>query len=163
MVSGDRRFDEIVRTHSGAVMAYARAVSGDPWTADDAVQETFLRAWKYFDSFDGRGSLEGWLIRICRNCLIDLAARPLPELHAIHPASAERGHAPDTSHEVYDLLERLPLVHREVLALCGLLGYDYESAAALLDVPVGTIRSRVHRARDSLRRAMIDGEEEVSA
>jgi len=166
MVTGDGRFDAIVRRHSGAVTAYARAVSGDTWTADDAVQETFLRAWKYFDTFDGRGSVEGWLIRICRNCLIDMAARPTAELHAAPPTTAEAGAPADTSHEIYDLLERLPLAHREVLALCGLLGYDYESAAALLDVPVGTVRSRVHRARESLRRALLDGRdgiEEVSA
>jgi len=155
----EQRFDALVRAHAGAVSAYARAVAGDPWTAEDAVQETFLRAWRYFDTYDGRGSVEGWLIRICRNCLVDLASRPLPEPHRVVP---EVGMAPDSSHDVYDLLERLPLAQREVLALCGVLGYDYESAAVLLDVPVGTVRSRLHRAREAVRREMA-GREEASA
>lgn len=162
-MTGKPAFDAAVRAHSGAVAAYARAVAGDPWTADDAVQETFLRAWKYWDTFDGRGSLEGWLIRICRNCLIDLAARPSPEPHAFDSPGPDPGAPPDTSHDVYDLLERLPLPHREVLALCGLLGYEYEQVATLLEIPVGTVRSRVHRARESLRRAMTEGEEEAIA
>lgn len=156
---GDRTFDALVRAHAGAVAAYARAVASDPWTAEDAVQETFLRAWKYFDSYDGRGSFEGWLIRICRNCLVDLASRPLPEPRRALPDVAV---GPDSSHDVYDLLERLPLPQREVLALCGMLGYDYESAASLLEVPVGTVRSRLHRAREALRREL-RGPKEASA
>ena len=71
----ERDFDELVRRHAGAVHAYARAMCRDRWTAEEAVQETFLRAWKYQDSFARRGSFEGWLIRICRNCVIDLAQR----------------------------------------------------------------------------------------
>jgi RNA polymerase sigma-70 factor, ECF subfamily len=162
-VIGDRRrFDGLVRAHAGAVAAYARAVAPDPWTAEDAVQETFLRAWKYFDSFRGSGSFEGWLIRICRNCLIDLAARHPPEPWETLP---ERAQAPDTSNEVYDLLGRLSIEQREVVALCGLLGYDYASAAELLDLPLGTIRSRLHRARATISEQLDAGEggQEVTA
>jgi RNA polymerase sigma-70 factor (ECF subfamily) len=155
----ERAFDELVRAHAGAVAAYARSVASDRWTAEDAVQETFLRAWRYLDTFDGRGSFEGWLIRICRNCLVDLAARPAPEPRRTFP---EVSAPPDSSHEIYEILERLPLPQREVVALCGLLGYDYESAAALLDLPVGTVRSRLHRARAALRQ-QLSGEEEATA
>ena len=144
----ERGFDERVRRHAGAVSAYARALSSDRWMAEEAVQETFLRAWRFRDRFDGRGSFEGWLLRICRNCLIDLAQKvpptdPLPE----HFETA----APiDERHELYGMLESLPLAQREVLVLCGLLGYDYDGAAELLSVPVGTVRSRLHRGRAAL-------------
>ena len=157
MTSDRRQFDRLVAAHAGAVTAYARAVASDRWTAEDAVQETFLRAWKYLDSFRGQGSFEGWLIRICRNCIIDLVTkRPLPidEELPDHPSPA------DTSNDVYDLVERLPVEHREVVALCGLLGFDYASTAEILGVPVGTVRSRLHRARAILERQLgADGEE----
>lgn len=158
---GDReRFEALVRAHAGAVSAYARAVAPDPWTADDAVQETFLRAWKYLDSFRGRGSFEGWLIRICRNCVIDLVtSRPLP----VDEHVPERSAAPDTSSEVYDLVDRLPMQQREVVALCGLLGFDYATVADILGVPVGTVRSRLHRARAILEQQLAAGGEEVTA
>src|SRR5690242_5653042 len=115
----DRRFAQLARDHAGAVTAYARAVAPDRWTADDAVQETFLRAWKYRDSFRAAGSFEGWLIRICRNCLADLAARPLAQPVPDVPDLAESS---DGLHELYDLVARLPVHQREVVALCALLG-----------------------------------------
>jgi RNA polymerase sigma-70 factor (ECF subfamily) len=146
-------FDDLVRRHSGAVMAYARAMCRDRWQAEEAVQETFLRAWKYQDTFADRGSFEGWLIRICRNCVIDLAHRAArtEEIELVEVAIQ-----PDHAGEVDDLLNRLPVAQREVVLLCGVLGYDYESAAVILDVPIGTVRSRLSRARQSLDASLRD-------
>jgi RNA polymerase sigma-70 factor, ECF subfamily len=62
--------------------------------------------------------------------------------------------SPDHRQDLLDVIERLPLDQREVIVLCGILGYDYESAAAVLDAPVGTIRSRLHRARTNLSRQL---------
>lgn len=156
----DRRFAHLLRVHTPPVAAYARATAPDTWTAEDALQETFLRAWKYRDSYRATGSFDGWLIRICRNCLIDLAARSPAQPTADLPERAEH---PDTLHDLYDLLGRLPIHQREVVALCGLLGYDYGGAAELLDVPIGTIRSRLHRARTAIAEQLTDTDGEVSA
>ncbi len=156
----ERRFDELVRLHAAAVSAYARAMARDPWVAEDAVQETFLRAWKYIDSYRASGSFEGWLIRICRNCLTDLAARRTPEPTAELP---ERALGADDTHEIHDLVARLPVHQREVVALCGFLGYDYAGAAELLGVPVGTVRSRLHRARATIADGLRDDGRAVSA
>jgi RNA polymerase sigma-70 factor, ECF subfamily len=156
----DRRFAQLLRVHASPVAAYARATAPDAWTAEDAVQETFLRAWKYRDTFRAKGSFEGWLIRICRNCVIDLAARSPAQPTADLPERAEH---PDTLHDLYDLLGRLPVRQREVVALCGLLGYDYVGAAELLDVPIGTVRSRLHRARTAIAEQLADADGEVSA
>lgn len=149
------RFERLVADNSRAVATYARAVTNDPWTADDAVQETFLRAWKYQDSFRGHGSYEGWLIRICRNVVIDLATRRGSERLDVVPLSPGNDPlATDVDHEAaFDLEEalgELPVAQREIITLCGVLGYDYESAAALLDLPIGTVRSRLNRARKKL-------------
>jgi RNA polymerase sigma-70 factor (ECF subfamily) len=159
MVS-ERQFEELVRTHAGAVAAYAHAVAGDRWIAEDAVQETFLRAWRYLDSYRGSGSFEGWLIRICHNCLVDLVTRRIPEPVAVIPEA----HAPaDESYDVHELLRALPVAQREVVALCGLLGYDYADAAELLGVPIGTVRSRLHRARAAMAEHLASTADEVSA
>ena len=143
----DRRFAQLARDHAGAVTAYARAIAPDRWTADDAVQETLLRAWTYRDSYRASGSFEGWLIRICRNCLIDLAAKPVEQPLPVVP---DRCVTSDGLSELHDLLARLPVHQREVVALCALLGFDYEGAAEVLAVPVGTVRSRLHRARAAI-------------
>ncbi len=134
-----------------AVTAYARAIARDRWAAEEAVQETFLRAWKYIDSFHGSGSFEGWLLRICRRCVIDQAGKftevePLDDESVKYLRAANAEGYTDTA----DLVRRLPLPQREALVLCTVLGYDYEQAADLLGVPVGTIRSRIHRARTTL-------------
>jgi RNA polymerase sigma-70 factor, ECF subfamily len=140
-------FDGLARQHLRAVSAYSRAIARDRWAAEDATSETFLRAWKYIDSFRADGSFEGWLLRICRRCVIDQANRhrPTEELderaQRCDPGSAEG------LTEITDLLRTLPLPQREVLVLCSVLGYTYEQVADLLDVPIGTVRSRVNRAR----------------
>lgn len=152
-----RRFEQLVRTHVGAVTAYARALTSDRWLADDAVQETFLRAFKYQDSFRGEGSYEGWLLRICRNVVIDLATATGSQRLPIEPLLADDPRL--TRHldvdraellAIDDALRTLPVAQREALVLCAVLGYDYAEAAGLLDVPVGTIRSRISRARGAM-------------
>ena len=156
----DRRFTQLARDHAGAVTAYARAVAPDRWTADDAVQETFLRAWKYRDSFRATGSFEGWLIRICRNCLADFATKRIAKPTADLPDVAA---PPDELTDLYDLVARLPTNQREVVAVCGFLGYDYAGAAELLDVPIGTVRSRLHRDRAAIARQLEGTNLEASA
>jgi RNA polymerase sigma-70 factor (ECF subfamily) len=144
----EREFDSLVRTHARAVHAYARALTRDRWRAEDVVQETFLRAWKYQDSYSNRGSFEGWLLRICRNCVIDQAAREARQVRSVD--EREIHVEPDHASEIHELLDRLPLPQREVVLLCRFLGYEYEAAALILDVPVGTVRSRLNRAREAL-------------
>ena len=154
----DRRFEQLVRAHQHAVRAYARSMASTPANADDAVQETFLRAWRYLDSFRGDGTFEGWLIRICRRCVIDVETRERRSADASAAAAAEAAahevEGPDERSETMALVAVLPPDQREVVVLCGVLGYDYESAAAVLDIPIGTVRSRLHRGRAALAQVL---------
>jgi RNA polymerase sigma-70 factor (ECF subfamily) len=150
-----RDFERLIRAHAPAVSTYARAMCSDPWAADDAVQETFARAWKYLESYAGRGSFEGWLLRICRNCIIDLANRPMATSLVVEHDVPE---PPDYSVELHLLVGRLPLPQREAVVLCGVLGYDYQGAADLLGIPIGTVRSRLSRARNELHAMLSDDE-----
>ena len=154
-MGSEEAFDQLVRAHHRAVSAYARALCSDRHLAEDAVQETFLRAWRYQDSYRSTGSFEGWLLTICRRCLIDLAQREQrqPQSAGLGQSVDEADYSPtppDDSGDVFDLIAGLPLAQREVLVVCGWLGYEYEEAAVLLDIPIGTVRSRLHRARAAL-------------
>ena len=141
-------FETLVRECMPGLSAYARSICSDRWTAEDAVQETLIRAWRYLPTFRGESPVMGWLVTICRRVVIDLArkapvAEQLPE--NVLDATDHFGGA-----HVMDMIRELPLPQREVVVLCGLLGLDYAATADSLGVPVGTVRSRLSRARETL-------------
>jgi RNA polymerase sigma-70 factor (ECF subfamily) len=156
----ERHFDALVRAHSPAVRAYARSMAPNVWAAEDAYQETFLRAWRYLDSYRATGSFEGWLLRICRNVLIDAtrteaARNERLDVAADLPDTADLA-TPEAALDLRATINGLPLPFREVVLLCGVLGYSYEDAATVLDIPLGTVRSRLHRARSLLAAGVSD-------
>ncbi len=148
------RFEQLVRDHRRAVHTYARSMASTPTIAEEAVQDTFLRAWKYLDSFNGTGSFEGWLIRICRRCVIDLETSEKRHDTIVHRETRRVTQSPDQQTETLELVAALPREQREVIVVCGVLGYDYEAAAMILDIPLGTVRSRLHRGRAGLATAL---------
>jgi RNA polymerase sigma-70 factor, ECF subfamily len=154
----DRRFDELVRAHSPSLVIFARSLARDRSAAEEAVQDTLVRAWRYLDSFDGRGSFEGWLLQICRRVIIDNASNAAHRPPVIDPADLVRRSPTinlDTSNDIVELLRQLPFAQTEALVLTGVLGYTYDDAATMLDVPIGTIRSRVARGRDALAELLL--------
>jgi RNA polymerase sigma-70 factor, ECF subfamily len=149
----DRTFDALVRQHSPSLTTFARSLVRDRWEAEEAVQATFVRAWKYVDSFDERGSFEGWLIRICRNVIIDHAVAANRRPMVVDPADSKLHSlevSADASQDIVELLHQLSAAHAEVLVIVGVLGYSYEEAADMIGIPVGTVRSRLLRARTAL-------------
>ena len=141
-----------VRETQAEVWRFAAALV-EPDAADDLTQETYLRAFRALPSFEGRSSARTWLLGIARRACADhlrtvvrrrrldarLAAEPTPALPdpGLHLGAA-------------DLLRRLPADRRSAFALTQVLGLSYAEAAAIEGVPVGTIRSRVARARADL-------------
>ncbi|WP_433390654.1 sigma-70 family RNA polymerase sigma factor [Micromonospora sp. KLBMP9576] len=127
----------------------------DPGSADDLTQETYLRAFRALPSFEGRSSARTWLLGIARRACADhlrtvVRRRRLGERLAAN-AWTERPH-PDPAAQLgaADLVRRLPAERRTAFVLTQLLGLSYAEAAAVEGVPVGTIRSRVARARNDL-------------
>ena len=152
-------FDSIVRDHGPALLAYAtRLCCGDRHRAEDVVQETWVRAWRNMDRLtEERGSVRGWLTRVTHNVAVDQhrhrQARPTEvELPDTDPTST-----PNPVDEVLDrivvsaALDSLPVQHRRTLVEVYLADRTAASAAVALDVPVGTVKSRVHNALRSLR------------
>ncbi|HEV7712107.1 MAG TPA: sigma-70 family RNA polymerase sigma factor [Asanoa sp.] len=132
----------------------------DPDAADDVAQETYLRAFRALPSFEGRSSVRTWLLGITRRACADhlrsvVRRRRLRSRLEAHP-EAERtvmsAAEPDPAHrfDSTELLRRLPPDRRSAFVLTQLIGLSYSEAALVEGVPVGTIRSRVARARAEL-------------
>jgi RNA polymerase sigma-70 factor (ECF subfamily) len=168
------RFESAVLPHLSAAYNLARYLTRNASDADDVVQEAFLRALKYFGGFRGGEAAEGraWLLSIVRNTAytwqrrrrVDVAAIEFDEaLHSEatadeHPhAALERTSARETLAET---LGRLPPAFREILVLRELEGLSYKEISEVVGVPVGTIMSRLSRARKRLQEALIGSCEE---
>jgi len=142
---------------------YARSLTGDESAADDIVQEALLKALEKRSLFRPDGSRRGWLLAIVHNIFISSrrseAARVRRDmrLSTILTASLE----PDQEHAAYlrqvaHAFAALPDRHRAILHLIAVEGQSYQEAAAILDVPVGTVMSRLSRARAALRQLQGD-------
>ncbi|NYI06930.1 RNA polymerase sigma factor [Allostreptomyces psammosilenae] len=166
LISGDPgAFTELFDAHARAVYAHAVRVTGDWSTAEDVVSLTFLEAWRLRGKLRPEGdSPRPWLLGIATNVLRNTtrAARRHQGALARLPA---REIVPDFADELVGrmvdaeqlaaaqrALRRLRRAEREVFTLCVWAGLDYASAAEALGVPVGTVRSRLSRARSKLRR-----------
>ncbi|MEU5947775.1 sigma-70 family RNA polymerase sigma factor [Micromonospora sp. NPDC047465] len=149
-----------VRLTQAEVWRFAAALV-DPDSADDLTQETYLRAFRGLPAFEGRSSARTWLLGIARRACADhlrtvVRRRRLDERLAAD-AGAGRSH-PDPAGQLgaADLVRRLSAERRGAFVLTQLLGLSYAEAAAVEGVPVGTIRSRVARARNDLVEAVGD-------
>ncbi|SFY04750.1 RNA polymerase sigma factor [Janthinobacterium sp. TB1-E2] len=139
---------------------YARALAGAAH-ADDLVQDTVERAWRKLDQRQRGGEMRPWLFSIMHNLHVDQLRRPglaLQELDddALLPAPERTPGQSIAIGEMDAALARLPLGQREVILLVALEQMPYEQVAATLDIPVGTVMSRLSRGRERLRE-LLDG------
>lgn len=159
----------LYRRYGGRVFALAMRLLGDRGAAEDAAQETFLRIWRFADSFDADRDLDRWVLRIARNTAYDLGrvrsrqreagGDPEPALgqaveHRPHGRPDELAAAASTAWELRGAIDALPEVERDVVRLQHLCGLTHREIAEQLGVSVGTIKSRSHRAHRRLAAAM---------
>lgn len=136
---------------------YARGLVSDRDRADDLVQDTLERAWSRYSMWQKRGDIRAWMFGILHNHFIDRlraqSSRPEDSVGDALPEAPQRPLQTDVL-ELRDLdriLQRLPPEHREVLLLVGLEEQSYQEVAIALGVPIGTVMSRLSRARARLR------------
>jgi len=138
---------------------YARALVGDRATADDLVQDTLERAWAKLHLYRRGTDLRAWLFTVMHNVHVNRvrAARPTDLLEDEMPELAQRAAQSDTllMRDLDRAIARLPAEQRSVLLLVTLEEMSYEEAARTLDVPIGTVMSRLSRAREKLRAMML--------
>lgn len=168
MLSGsEEAFTMLYRRYQPGIYRFARQMTGETGLAEEVLQEVFLTLMRHGRSFDSRrGPLSAWLYGIARNCIHRCLERERPYV-ALETGTDEENTAdllPDcaSEHGLADLESRqtveqvrravlaLPENYREVVVLCELQELGYSEAAQILACPVGTVRSRLHRARDLL-------------
>jgi RNA polymerase sigma-70 factor (ECF subfamily) len=157
-------FGELVSLYQDRLYHTVLRLVGNADDARDVVQESFLRAYQFRYSFQGGSLFFTWLYRIAINSIISLKRKqrrqqpgaiqraivdPLDSSHASQPSDAME--MAEQERRVHDALGKLSIEHREVLVMKDMEDMKYENMAEILGVPVGTIRSRLHRARLKLR------------
>jgi RNA polymerase sigma-70 factor (ECF subfamily) len=151
--------DHPLAEHIPKLRRYACALLRDRSRADDLVQDTLERALKKFSLFRRGSDLRAWLFTIMHNVYVNQIASSANRHGDAHSSPDEYADSYSTddvidAHDLNKALQRLPPDHREVILLVGLEQLSYEQTADVLGVPVGTVMSRLARARERLRTLM---------
>ena len=170
--SEQARFEAVVLPHLDAAYTLARYLTRNEHDAEDVVQDACLRALKYFDGFRGEEgtSARAWLLAIVRNTAFSARHRRRPEADALEFDEAQHSDAVADAHpesallrsaakeSVGRALDRLAPEFREVIVLRELEGLSYKEISDVAGVPVGTVMSRLSRARTRLQQALREEE-----
>ncbi len=161
MFSSQQNFERLILPETPRLLRFARRLTSNPSSAEDLVQETLLRAWRSFYQFQEGTNARAWLYRILMNQFYGEGRRaqaaPLPETISSKASWSEIDRL-----EVVQALDALPAEHRTVLLLAVVEGFTCREAAEILAVPMGTVMSRLSRARDGLREKLRSKERVVS-
>jgi len=169
---GGPDFESLTLPHLASVARFAMSLTRDRANADDLVQETYLRALRGWHTFEAGRDPRRWLFAICRNTFLqmrsnrdqlaessdgDADAMPavLGHVHAVEEGLGDVFDLLDVRPAIVAAIDRLPEPHHTILVLVDLEGHSYEEAAGVLDVPVGTVRSRLYRARRMIQDALL--------
>lgn len=159
--SGDlAAFEDLVRGSQAEVFRFALHLTRDHALAEDVTQDTFLRAFRFIGGYRGSQRFGSWLFAIARNCAMDalrkrgrIATVPEPEVRVTPDASLRA--------ELDAALAAISADHRDAFLLVEVFGLSYQETADVLGVAVGTVKSRMFRARQALCRAIAGDEEAV--
>ena len=154
-------FDALLRRHYNQVYAICRRLAGNEADALDATQEALITLVRRIDRFDGRSKFTTWMHRVVVNaCLDELrrrGRRPVPAAVEEQPLAAVERSVADSVADRLDIesgLAQLPETFRAPLVLCDQVGMSYEEIAHQMDIPPGTVRSRISRGRRRLAELM---------
>jgi RNA polymerase sigma factor (sigma-70 family) len=163
-------FNREFMPHISSMYNFAFRLTNDEDDANDLVQDTYLKAFRFISSFEKGTNAKAWLFRILKNSFINDYRRKskepnkvdYQEIEAVYDSEEAAG-TDQTSDlrvetvqdmigdEIANALNSLPVDFRTVIILCDIEGFTYEEMAKILDIPIGTVRSRLHRARQLLK------------
>ncbi len=161
-------FEREAIPHMNAVYNFALRMTGDEDDANDLVQETYLKAFRFFDKFEKGTNCKAWLFRILKNSYINDYRKAVKEPNKVDYEDVQnfyenvKSDEIDSKHyeqdafsnllddEITKVLSALPEDFRTAIILSDIEGFTYEEIADFVDIPVGTVRSRLHRARKML-------------
>lgn len=165
----ERIFEEEFLPHIHSIYNFAYRITFNEDDAKDLVQETYLKAFRFIESFQQGTNAKAWLFRILKNSFINEFRKKSKEPPKVDYEEVESYYNSDDlqypistdlrveavkemiGDEVSNALNSLDIDFRTVIILCDLEGFTYEEMAKILDIPIGTVRSRLHRARSHLK------------
>jgi RNA polymerase sigma-70 factor (ECF subfamily) len=172
------KFADLAMEHMGSLYTAALRMTRNPADAEDLVQETYLKAYRAFNTFQEGTNLKAWLYKILTNTFINAyrSKKRRPEqteldevedlylyrrLGGLEAAAAGRSAEEEvlehfTEGDIKAALEALPEQFRMAVLLADVEGFSYKEIAEILDVPIGTVMSRLHRGRKALQKALFD-------
>lgn len=161
-ISQRRAFKRLLTNNRQRLYRMAYAWTGNPHLADDLVQQTLLKALRNQKQLRDFAAAEGWLFRILANCLTDYRRakrefQSADDLEIIDKITPEhRFNDEQLVRKVRQAVQRLPINHRQVVTLVDLEEFSYAGVAQILDIPVGTVMSRLCRGRRALREHLLE-------
>ncbi len=142
-------FEMLLAAYQDKVFRLCYSMLGDRAQAEDAAQESFLRIWKSMDRYRGESSIGTWIFSITRNvCLTAISKRR--QSAPLEDADHGEPEAPDRQRDIVRLVGELPENYRQVVMLFYMEERSYEEVARMLDLPMGTVKTHLHRARQQL-------------
>ena len=161
-------FEEIYRQHEKMVFNLALRMTGSPEDAAELTQEVFLRVYRHLERFRGGSTLKTWVFRIALNCCRSRYRRRRLSFREISPDDTEAleriaDPRPDPERDALnaslgerldEALARVPMAFREAVVLRDVHGFTYDEISEILRIRIGTVRSRIARGRERLRRAL---------
>lgn len=167
-------FNDEILPHLDSLYNFGLRLTSDPFDAEDLVQDTIVKAFRFFGSYEKGSNAKAWLFRILKNSYINGYRKKMKNPQKVdyddvavfyETIRAERTESSDLEHNMFrqlmddDLsraLNNIPEDFRTVVLLCDVEDFTYEEIANMLDVPIGTIRSRLHRGRNLLKGHLTD-------
>jgi len=165
----DAQFEKEFMPLIGSLYNFAYRLTLDEDDANDLVQETYLKAYRFFDSYEQGTNAKAWLFRILKNSFINDFRKKSKQPSKVDYQEVESFYNSDDvdenitvdlrveslqdmiGDEIANALNSLAVDFRTIIILCDLEGFTYEEMAKILDIPIGTVRSRLHRARNLLK------------
>ncbi|MBC6973173.1 sigma-70 family RNA polymerase sigma factor [Bacillus sp. Xin] len=159
--------DYVIREHWQDVWNYSFIITKDTHLSDDITQEVFIKVFKKWNSFRNESSVKTWLLKITRNTALNyLKSSYFKRISLVsffrndkeYPSAEKQFLEKETMNEVWDSVLKLPQKHREVLILDAKYELSYDEIAETLGVSIGTVKSRLHRARARVSKILSEDE-----
>ncbi|MFT9487916.1 MAG: RNA polymerase sigma factor [Tepidibacillus sp.] len=164
-------FEQLVSRFKGQVIRQAYAMLGDQMEAEDVAQEAFLKAYYAFNQLESEYAFSSWLARIVANLCYDRMQKKKREKELFQEGMENRANQQinrnnniegiDLRMTIQDAMQQLSLEHRAVLIYRDIQGFSYDEIAEIMKIPEGTVKSRIHIARNALKKALTSQEEGV--
>lgn len=170
----DQLFEEELMPHIKSLYHFAYRLCNDEDDANDLVQDTYLKAYRFLRSYEKGSNAKAWLFRILKNSFINNYRKNSKEPgkvdyeeaeHYLNTGKSSHLNTIDMREKIYSntlgdevstALNSLPMDFKTVIVLCDIEEFSYEEIAQIIDIPIGTVRSRLHRARQLLKEKLMD-------